>query len=417
MEEFRPASLSPDSSSDESTLMPTPVAAEEGVEEEQVVDDNEEIDVSAEMRRLDELRSSPGEGNLPMRRRESPRLAKKREDIAASVAAAIKKSKRSNNPTNLKATTQAARATTQPARATTQPARTTQPAKTSTKTKGGNGGAGRSKGPTYKKGEVDFLLDLLEDLKPACSDEWDIVTQEYNKQFPGRERDRDSLRRKFNTLHNKKVPTGNPTMPEDVERAKMVIGLICAKVDAGGDVDEDDLGIEEDEEEEDEQPLRIPTNLFKTGGAEVTNITESSISTVRSLKSGRTPHRRSPKQEQAQEQKDLMTWLIMSMNKKQEKDDEDRKERAKEAQQNATMQQLLFQQMQQQATMAQQQATLAAQQRQQEQQQFMMFMAGMFGKNADNNHNSKKKRSREEEGENEHDDHGGHNDYQDHEEN
>ena len=200
MEEFRPASLSPDSSSDESTLMPTPVAAEEGVEEEQVVDDNEEIDVSAEMRRLDELRSSPGEGNLPMRRRESPRLAKKREDIAASVAAAIKKSKRSNNPTNLKATTQAARATTQPARATTQPARTTQPAKTSTKTKGGNGGAGRSKGPTYKKGEVDFLLDLLEDLKPACSDEWDIVTQEYNKQFPGRERDRDSLRRKFNTL-------------------------------------------------------------------------------------------------------------------------------------------------------------------------------------------------------------------------
>ena len=108
MEEFRPASLSPDSSSDESTIMPTPVAAEEGVEEEQVVDDNEEIDVSAEMRRLDELRSSPGEGNLPMRRRESPRLAKKREDIAASVAAAIKKSKRSNNPTNLKATTQAA---------------------------------------------------------------------------------------------------------------------------------------------------------------------------------------------------------------------------------------------------------------------------------------------------------------------
>lgn len=46
-------------------------------------------------------------------------------------------------------------------------------------------------------------------------------------------RDEKSLRRKFNTLKNKKMWTGNPHMPEDVRLAKEIHVLMAQRADVG----------------------------------------------------------------------------------------------------------------------------------------------------------------------------------------
>lgn len=89
---------------------------------------------------------------------------------------------------------------------------------------------GRAGSRNYTDGELDILLDIVEALLPTGELEWESVAAEYNKiisaKFPTMSRrmvrDCDSLRNKFKGLRNIRKPTGDPTCPPTVVRAKRI---------------------------------------------------------------------------------------------------------------------------------------------------------------------------------------------------
>ena len=73
---------------------------------------------------------------------------------------------------------------------------------------------------SYNNSQVESLLDLMEQYLPVGTQEWEYIANEYSSAHPRPLRDVASLRRKFNTLAKKKMPTGNPSCPPFVCRAK-----------------------------------------------------------------------------------------------------------------------------------------------------------------------------------------------------
>ena len=80
----------------------------------------------------------------------------------------------------------------------------------------------------YSSTEVKSFLDVLEEQLPIGPDQWQEVA-DLHEQNGYNNRDPYSLRRKFNTLHKKTCPTGDPHMPEDVKQAKRIKYLIGDK--------------------------------------------------------------------------------------------------------------------------------------------------------------------------------------------
>ena len=71
------------------------------------------------------------------------------------------------------------------------------------------------------------LLRILKDVVPVCKTEWESVLDTHSERFP--ERDCASIRRKLQGLHRRKMPTGDPDMPEEVRFAKEVRDMIGSK--------------------------------------------------------------------------------------------------------------------------------------------------------------------------------------------
>lgn len=84
------------------------------------------------------------------------------------------------------------------------------------------------------------MLDSIERYLPLCKEEWDAVLQLHNQQFKDFNRTTDSLKRKFSSMHRKKMPTGDPLMTDDVRRAKHLRHNMT---------DRADMGVAEDAEE------------------------------------------------------------------------------------------------------------------------------------------------------------------------
>ena len=68
----------------------------------------------------------------------------------------------------------------------------------------------------YAQEETDNLLDLLEDHLPIGQKEWIAVAAAHADRFPGKNRDYNALRRKYNEFVNCKKPTGDPDCPEHI---------------------------------------------------------------------------------------------------------------------------------------------------------------------------------------------------------
>lgn len=68
------------------------------------------------------------------------------------------------------------------------------------------------------------LLSLVEQILSLGSAQWDDVHYAYNRNLPAEwpQRDSESLRRKFYALKNAKKPTGDPSCPPEIRRAKHV---------------------------------------------------------------------------------------------------------------------------------------------------------------------------------------------------
>ena len=101
----------------------------------------------------------------------------------------------------------------------------------------------------FTKAETTTLLKTIEQILPIDVEAWNEVHDVFNsKQTP---RGVEGLKRKFNKLANKPLPTGNPNMPEDVKLAKSIKSkLFCCSGVTNLSEDE-----EEDEEEEEEEEV------------------------------------------------------------------------------------------------------------------------------------------------------------------
>ena len=81
----------------------------------------------------------------------------------------------------------------------------------------GQGGTGRARGnKNYSRAEIFHLLAILEGILPIGPEEWQAVADQHAVTYPEEGRDTDSIRRKFANLHRKQIPTGDPSMPEEV---------------------------------------------------------------------------------------------------------------------------------------------------------------------------------------------------------
>jgi hypothetical protein len=81
---------------------------------------------------------------------------------------------------------------------------------------------------------------------------WDRVLVLHQTKYGNRQRTVQSLQRKFASLYNHKMPTGDPRCPETVRKAKQLYKAISEKMDvATGEAEGDD----EDEEDDDEDFL------------------------------------------------------------------------------------------------------------------------------------------------------------------
>ena len=98
-----------------------------------------------------------------------------------------------------------------------------------------------SRGRGFTEAEVDGLLDVIEELLPIGPNDWDRVTERHCTYYPGLGRTRESLKRKFASLYNHKKPTGDPTCPATVRRAKRVWERIKEEMDVSeGEQSNDD---------------------------------------------------------------------------------------------------------------------------------------------------------------------------------
>ena len=91
----------------------------------------------------------------------------------------------------------------------------------------------KARGSKFKPAEVDLLLDLIDEVEPLGQDHWNILWTQYEVRrkihgYP--ERDTDSLRQKFKQLRNVHKPTGDPSCPEAVRRAKRIFAKVRAYI-------------------------------------------------------------------------------------------------------------------------------------------------------------------------------------------
>lgn len=102
----------------------------------------------------------------------------------------------------------------------------------------------KGRGATFTALELSSFLDLLEERLPISLDEWDMVTALHLATFPEPNRNKDTLKRKFQMLYSTKMPTGDPNIPPNVLRAKRINNEIKEKTELveDGDDDDDDVG-------------------------------------------------------------------------------------------------------------------------------------------------------------------------------
>ena len=110
--------------------------------------------------------------------------------------------------------------------------------------------ASMRRGKGFTKAETTTLLKAVE-----CIDAegWTEVHDIFNSKHSSR--GVEGLKRKFNKLANKPVPTGNPNIPEDVKLAKSIKGKLFRRSGATN------LSDEEEEEEEDKEEEELDDDI------------------------------------------------------------------------------------------------------------------------------------------------------------
>mgnify|MGYP006142657583 CR=1 FL=1 len=110
------------------------------------------------------------------------------------------------------------------------------------------------RGFKFTVSEIEHLLETIEDVIPIRNPDWERIWQEHSARYPTKERTSESLKRKFQELARKKIPTGDPNCPPYVRAAKRIFHKIVQATDGstgGSDVDDDfeETGVERNDDE------------------------------------------------------------------------------------------------------------------------------------------------------------------------
>eukprot|EP00536_Pseudo-nitzschia_multiseries_P017414 jgi/Psemu1/50759/gm1.50759_g len=75
-------------------------------------------------------------------------------------------------------------------------------------------------------GPLMNMLNCIKKILPIRPDQWEHVAQLCAENYPHSERDVDSIQRKYQKLHRKSIPTGDPNIPDDIALAKEIKYMI-----------------------------------------------------------------------------------------------------------------------------------------------------------------------------------------------
>ena len=190
--------------------------------------------------------------------------------------------------------------------------------------------AGRKAGTgNYTMPERMHLLSIIKRVLPIGSEEWQQCADEHSLQYPGR--CHDSIRRKFNTLGRKKIPTGDPNCPEDVKLAKRIrwqIGNRAAVGDAEEEFALEDTSFTPVKPDPDAPVVAASVTDPSLGDTDSGDDSDDPVVVPR-------PKKRAYKRKDSKE--DFLQLMQMNMLQQQQERAEDRKERAKDRQQMMAM--------------------------------------------------------------------------------
>ena len=108
----------------------------------------------------------------------------------------------------------------------------------------------------YRQDELMHLLEIMQSILPIGPNEWDMVVDAHSAKYEGR--DLESLRRKYTSLHRKKMKTGSPNIPPEVLLAKKVKYMIGDKAEIGDGTEEYNMLDDETEDVEEDVDTFIP---------------------------------------------------------------------------------------------------------------------------------------------------------------
>jgi hypothetical protein len=84
----------------------------------------------------------------------------------------------------------------------------------------------------YKNEELDYFLDLLEEILPNSPNEWEFLLKKYNAEFTGYHRSYSNLRKKYNYMAKELIATTDPNIPKPILQAKLVKKAVVDKCEA-----------------------------------------------------------------------------------------------------------------------------------------------------------------------------------------
>ena len=91
----------------------------------------------------------------------------------------------------------------------------------------------------YTDEEITALLDVYQEFLPIGEDEFNRMHARFLDM--GFNRTLDSMKRRCGKLHRQNIPTGDPTCPPDVKRAKRIKYMIQGRADIGDGEEQFDL--------------------------------------------------------------------------------------------------------------------------------------------------------------------------------
>ena len=93
----------------------------------------------------------------------------------------------------------------------------------------------RRSGFQFRAEEIDDFLEILGTYLPISAQNWQTVADSHSENYPREQRTAESLHRKFQEISRRTGPTGDPTCPPYVIKAKAINRQLVQMIDASSD--------------------------------------------------------------------------------------------------------------------------------------------------------------------------------------